>query len=110
MDDYSKGLQTFSHEKHYILCTELKNLYVAVTRARQRLWIFDENTEYIEPIKTYWMHQKLIRVIKRGEEIGAFSSLAKKSSPKEWDLQGKKFMERQQYELVKLLSKYPNVT
>ncbi|CAG8492712.1 7239_t:CDS:10 [Diversispora eburnea] len=103
LSDYSKGIQTFSHEKHYILCSELKNLYVAVTRARQRLWIFDENAEYGESMKKYWVDQKLVQVIRKmirsGEEVGAFSSLAKKSSPQEWDLQGEKFLARRQYEL-----------
>src|SRR2546429_7564173 len=38
-------VQAFSHEKHYILSSELKHLYVAVTRARQHIWICDENPE-----------------------------------------------------------------
>lgn len=97
MNGYSKGLQTFSHEKHYILCPELKNLYVAVTRARRRLWIFDENTEYSEPMREYWVQKGLVN-----EEKSSLSSFAKESSLQEWYLQGKKFFERRQYKLVDL--------
>ncbi|CAI2185426.1 13549_t:CDS:2 [Funneliformis geosporum] len=54
LDDYDGGIQTFSHEKHYILSSELKHLYVAITRVRERLLIFDEDAELSEPIRTYW--------------------------------------------------------
>ncbi|RHZ88684.1 hypothetical protein Glove_21g290 [Diversispora epigaea] len=94
---YPKGIQTFSHEKHYILCSELKNLYVAVTRSRQHLWIFDENSEYSESMQTYWKYNKLVKV-RPSEELYTFSSLAKKSSPHDWCIQGKIFFEQQQYE------------
>ncbi|PKI40627.1 hypothetical protein CRG98_038976 [Punica granatum] len=33
----------FKPARHNILCSELKQLYVAVTRARQRLWICENN-------------------------------------------------------------------
>ncbi|RHZ88681.1 hypothetical protein Glove_21g295 [Diversispora epigaea] len=97
LGDYPKGIQTFSPEKHYILCSELKNLYVAVTRSRQHLWIFDENSDYSEPMQTYWKYNKLVKV-RPSEELYTFSSLAKKSSPHDWCLQGKNFFEQQQYE------------
>ncbi|CAI2183598.1 14619_t:CDS:2, partial [Funneliformis geosporum] len=54
LEDYSKGVRTFSPENHYILSSELKHLYVAITRARERLWIFDEDIKLSEPIRTYW--------------------------------------------------------
>lgn len=50
----SERVPVFSHEKHYILSSELKHLYVAVTRARRNIWICDENTEYSLPIRVYW--------------------------------------------------------
>ncbi|MCL7031200.1 hypothetical protein MKW94_000317 [Papaver nudicaule] len=34
-----KSFPTFCSAKHKILCSELKQLYVALTRARQRLWV-----------------------------------------------------------------------
>ena len=39
-----KSYPNFSDSKHNLLCSELKQLYVAITRTRQRLWIC-ENTE-----------------------------------------------------------------
>ncbi|CAG8456098.1 7109_t:CDS:10 [Funneliformis mosseae] len=47
LDDYSEGIRDFNSDKHYILFSELKHLYVAITRARKRLWIFDKNSEKI---------------------------------------------------------------
>ncbi|RIA95504.1 hypothetical protein C1645_480447 [Glomus cerebriforme] len=100
LDDYSKGIQTFSHEKHYILSSELKYLYVAITRARQHLWIFDENPEFSDPIRIFWDHDGLVKVIQSLEEISALPTLVKKSSSHEWNRKGKMFFERRQYELA----------
>ena len=101
MDDDSKGNQSFSHEKHYILSSELKHLYVAVTRARQHLWIFDEDTELSDPIRQYWEHNDLVKVIQNLEEINTLPTLIKKGSLHEWNRKGKMFFERRQYELVR---------
>ncbi|CAI2170806.1 19767_t:CDS:2, partial [Funneliformis geosporum] len=83
LNDKSEGIQTFSHEKHYILSSELKHLYVAVTRARQHIWICDESAEYSTPIRMYWEHHGLIKVTKDVDEINTFSTLAKKSTSHE---------------------------
>ncbi|RIA97760.1 P-loop containing nucleoside triphosphate hydrolase protein [Glomus cerebriforme] len=45
LSENSDPVPTFSYEKHYILSSELKHLYVAITRARQRIWICEENKE-----------------------------------------------------------------
>ncbi|POG66195.1 hypothetical protein GLOIN_2v1659127 [Rhizophagus irregularis DAOM 181602=DAOM 197198] len=92
----SKGVQTFSHEKHYILSSELKNLYVAVTRARQRLWICDENIEYSKPIREHWKNLGLIKIVQSERKI--VSNLAKKSGSYEWNQRGKNLFEEQRYE------------
>ncbi|CAG8702855.1 14626_t:CDS:2, partial [Acaulospora morrowiae] len=98
--DLENSSGTLDNEKPYILSSELKHLYVAVTRARERLWIFDENSEWIRPILTYWMHHGLVRVISSVEEIATLPTLAKKSSSQEWNRKGKAFFERHQYELA----------
>jgi ATP-dependent exoDNAse (exonuclease V) beta subunit len=108
LDNHSKGIQTFSHEKHYILSSELKHLYVAVTRARQHLWIFDEDPEFSEPIRIFWdrdgwNRDGLIKVIQSLEELSTLPTLVKKSSSHEWNRKGKLFFERRQYELVKII-------
>ncbi|GBC01906.1 hypothetical protein RclHR1_04380007 [Rhizophagus clarus] len=102
LDDHTKGIQTFLHERHYILSSELKHLYVAVTRARQHLWIFDEDPELSEPIRIFWDHDGLIKVIQSLEELNTLPTLVKKSSSHEWNRKGKLFFERRQYELAKL--------
>ncbi|RPB01636.1 P-loop containing nucleoside triphosphate hydrolase protein [Choiromyces venosus 120613-1] len=35
-----------------ILCSELKNLYVGVTRARNRLWILESSTSILDPVQS----------------------------------------------------------
>ncbi|CAG8547507.1 18433_t:CDS:10 [Acaulospora morrowiae] len=100
LSDLENSTETLYDEKPYILSSELKHLYVALTRARERLWIFDENSEWSRPILTYWMHHGLVRVVSSIKEINTLPTLAKKSSSQEWNRQGKKFFERRQYELA----------
>ena len=107
LSDNSKGIRTFSHEKHYILSHELKNLYVAITRARQHIWILDEDAERVRPVQRYWENRNLVKVIQSLDEIGTMSALAKKSTKDEWNEQGKAFFEKQKYDLVKIVSEYP---
>ncbi|CAG8491849.1 5685_t:CDS:10 [Ambispora gerdemannii] len=111
----TENAQTNYHEKYNILSSELKHLYVAVTRARQHILIFDESA-YIEPICRYWEHHGLVKV-NRSEDReekdsfpkddkkssstewkAFFSKIAKKSSLAEWNREGKKFFEMRQYE------------
>ncbi|PKY58174.1 P-loop containing nucleoside triphosphate hydrolase protein [Rhizophagus irregularis] len=96
LNENSKGIQTFSHERHYILSSEFKNLYVAVTRARQRLWICDENIEYSMPIRKYWKRLDIIKT--EQSKGGILSNFAKKSESYEWNQRGKNFFEQRQYE------------
>lgn len=93
-----EGARNFSYENHYILCSELKHLYVAVTRARQHIWIFDENNESSYPIQTYWERQGLVKIVGSKEEISTLPALAKKSTSHEWNKRGKEFFERKQFD------------
>ncbi|CAG8526884.1 15115_t:CDS:10, partial [Dentiscutata heterogama] len=93
-----EGSRNFSHENHYILCSELKHLYVAVTRARQHIWIFDENNEVSYPIRTYWESQGLVKVVRSKEEISTLPTLAKKSNSHAWNKRGKEFFEQKQFD------------
>ncbi|CAG8506159.1 5597_t:CDS:10 [Cetraspora pellucida] len=94
LDKNKVGVPTFSHNKHCILCTELKQLYVAVTRGRRSIWIFDENAKYSEPIRTYWEQKGLIRISNDAKEITLF---AKESSPEEWDEKGNEFLDKKNF-------------
>ncbi|KAI3796860.1 hypothetical protein L1987_39546 [Smallanthus sonchifolius] len=51
----------FDMQKHAVLCSELKQLYVAITRTRQRLWIC-ESTGFSGPIYDYWKKLRLVEV------------------------------------------------
>ncbi len=102
MDDHSRGNQTFSHEEHYILSSELKHLYVAITRTRERLFIFDKDTELSEPIRTYWKRKGLVNETKEYD----FSKFGKDSNQSDLYQDGNMYFERQNYKQVKLLLKY----
>jgi ATP-dependent exoDNAse (exonuclease V) beta subunit len=92
-DDYN--------DDNRILSLELRHFYVAVTRSRERLWIFDENSELNEPIRTYCKLKGLVKVTDKVD----ISEFAKESTPFEWDQDGRMFFEQQNYEEVNLLLK-----
>ncbi|KAH7337987.1 hypothetical protein B0J17DRAFT_706450 [Rhizoctonia solani] len=50
----------FDEIRHAVICTELKNLYVGLTRARNHCWIWDVS-EKAEPMKLFWRQQDLIK-------------------------------------------------
>ncbi|KAF8686413.1 UvrD-like helicase C-terminal domain [Rhizoctonia solani] len=50
----------FDEIRHAVICTELKNLYVGLTRARNHCWIWDVS-EKAEPMKLFWRKQGLIK-------------------------------------------------
>ncbi|CAG8520792.1 11613_t:CDS:10, partial [Gigaspora margarita] len=99
LDKNEKGTPTFSHEKHCTLSSKFKQLYVAVTRARQRICIFDENDEYSDPIRSYWEQKGLIEIIRDKDEIITYvKKIAKKGNVEDWKQQGEEFLEKENYE------------
>ncbi|KAF9608895.1 hypothetical protein IFM89_012063 [Coptis chinensis] len=58
----------FNKDRHSALCNELKELYVAITRTRQRLWVFESISH---PLFDYW---KKLGVVKLGEFDFSFGS------------------------------------
>ncbi|KAH7446733.1 hypothetical protein KP509_01G071000 [Ceratopteris richardii] len=83
-------------EKHSILCSELKHLYTAITRARKQLWIFDSDVEMRKPMLEYWRSLHLITV--EGKPL----NIAKYSTPQEWKQKGIIFFENRLYRESKL--------
>jgi superfamily I DNA/RNA helicase len=83
-ESYSK----FDIHKHYLLCSELKHLYVAVTRARQRLWFYEEDEEICQPMLDYWVHSGLIETKFMDESF--ISTMTSRSTPEEWRKSGVK--------------------
>ena len=58
----TEGIPTFDREKHNPLCSELKNLYTAITRARKTLVFFDEDHVLREPMMRCWQKDGIIEV------------------------------------------------
>ncbi|KAI5837906.1 hypothetical protein DFP73DRAFT_600345 [Morchella snyderi] len=48
------ALADFDEGKHIALCSELKQLYVAITRAQNRLWFFEKDEGNLKPMLNYW--------------------------------------------------------
>ncbi|XP_062112272.1 uncharacterized protein LOC133823483 isoform X1 [Humulus lupulus] len=79
--------------KHRLLCSEIKQLYVAVTRTRQRLWIFEN--ELSHPMCDYWKEQNIVEV--RGLDNCLIKEIQVASSVEEWRSRGMKFFYAQNY-------------
>ncbi|RXW12996.1 hypothetical protein EST38_g12858 [Candolleomyces aberdarensis] len=70
----------FDEERHAGVCSELKFLYVAITRARKNLWIVD-CSDKAEPMKMLWDSKGYIQSCLPG---GSLPQLAVSSTPEEW--------------------------
>lgn len=79
---------SFRQEKHNILCSELKQLYVAITRTRQRLWIYENAEEFSKPVFKYWKEKCLLQVRKLDDSLAQAMQVA--STPEEWKSRGHK--------------------
>ncbi|KIJ45080.1 hypothetical protein M422DRAFT_207261 [Sphaerobolus stellatus SS14] len=83
--DFTQGkVPRFDDARHASLCSELKFLYVGITRARSHVWILD-GSDKSEPIRIYWESQKLIQICRPGDPL---PKLAVKSTPEQWARQG----------------------
>ncbi|KAN0138675.1 hypothetical protein V8E53_003663, partial [Lactarius tabidus] len=71
---------TFDENRHAGVCSELKFLYVAITRARKKLWIVDRS-ETAEPMRIYWFSGDLVQSCAPGADV---PRLAKESAREEW--------------------------
>ncbi|KAJ4456572.1 putative tRNA-splicing endonuclease positive effector [Paratrimastix pyriformis] len=63
----------FDAHRHHRLSSELKFLYVAVTRARSHLWLFDEDPELRRPFMDLMEASKLMNIV---DEIAADGAVA----------------------------------
>ncbi|KAF6740880.1 hypothetical protein DFP72DRAFT_951310 [Ephemerocybe angulata] len=83
----------FDEERHASLCSELKFLYVAITRSRKNLWIVD-SSDKAEPMRLLWESKGLIESCRPG---GYIPRLAVSSSPEEWAATGRALFDKRQY-------------
>lgn len=87
-----QSFPAFDEAKHNVLCSELKQLYVAITRTRQRLWICENKEELSKPMFDYWKLRGLAQMRKLDESLARVMRVA--SSPQEWQERGKKVFKR----------------
>ncbi|PWA59878.1 uvrD-like Helicase, ATP-binding domain, P-loop containing nucleoside triphosphate hydrolase [Artemisia annua] len=83
-----QSFPTFDEVRHSLLCSELKQLYVAITRTRQRLWICENKEELSKPMFDYWKRKGLVQIRKLDDSMAQAMQVA--SSPREWQERGKK--------------------
>ncbi|KAG8743071.1 hypothetical protein FRC10_000453 [Ceratobasidium sp. 414] len=80
------------------LCSELKQLYVAVTRARHRCWLWDSG-EIINLTKAFWLNFELVEVANSLERVAGFA--ASSQDLQEWTRRGQEFFSSGLYALAK---------
>ncbi|XP_010068664.3 uncharacterized protein LOC104453580 [Eucalyptus grandis] len=89
---------SFDDTKHNILCSELKQLYVSITRTRQRLWICENASEFSKPMLDYWKKKCLIQV--RLVDHALAEAMQVRSTPEEWKSQGFKLLREGNYPMA----------
>ncbi|KAJ2932243.1 hypothetical protein H1R20_g4868, partial [Candolleomyces eurysporus] len=83
----------FDEERHAGICSELKFLYVAITRSRKNLWIID-CSDKAEPMKMLWESKGYIDSYVPGSDG---PRLAQSSTPEEWDTTGRTLFTNRRY-------------
>nr|GMC93262.1 uncharacterized protein LOC109161799 isoform X4 [Ipomoea batatas]GME13599.1 uncharacterized protein LOC109161799 isoform X4 [Ipomoea batatas] len=89
---------SFCEARHTILCSELKQLYVAITRTRQRLWICESIEEFSKPMFDYWMKMCLVEVREVDDSLAQAMRLA--STPEQWRSRGINLFWEKNYEMA----------
>ncbi|KAG2034294.1 hypothetical protein BDR03DRAFT_1093813 [Suillus americanus] len=79
--------------RYAAICSELKHLYVGITRARKNVWIFDTSNKS-DAMRIFWKSQNLIRTCARGTDV---SPLAVSSTPEEWASSGRSLFLHKRY-------------
>ena len=94
----------FNKIKYSLLCTELKHLYVCVTRAKKKILFFDTDLPKRKPLEHFWGIHDLIEVSRTLEgSLVSFEGyddlfLNPDTSRKGWKKQGIKLMKYKFYE------------
>ena len=99
--------KTFDFNPYSMLCTELKQLYVAITRPKNRLIIYDDNRQNRKCVEEYWKKLDLVQVISSkdlasnavgNKEVESFKALVVKTNAAEWKKQGVRMFKNKYYE------------
>jgi len=89
----------FNEQAHQILCSELKHLYTAITRARVRVVIYDQDPANRAPL-FYYLEKRHLCDAKSVLGQTSAQGLAVESSAEEWQVQGKNLMQRSMFHLA----------
>lgn len=84
--DPGTSVSSFNEARHNVLCSELKQLYVAITRTRQRLWICENMEDLSKPMFDYWKKKGLVQVKQLDDSLAQAMQVA--SSTQEWKERG----------------------
>ncbi|KAG7450850.1 uncharacterized protein BT62DRAFT_1001665 [Guyanagaster necrorhizus] len=87
----------FDYIRHANICSELKCLYVAITRARENIWIAD-GSETGEPMRIFWNSKNLINNFTPGSDV---PRLASESTPEEWAAEGRELFNAKHFSQAK---------
>ncbi|KAM5566524.1 hypothetical protein ABKV19_014932 [Rosa sericea] len=93
-----KPFPTFDRAKHNFLCSELKQLYVAISRTRKRLWIYEDMEGLCNPMFDYWIKKSLVQV--RQLDDSFVEKMKVSSSAEEWKSRGLKLYHERNYEMA----------
>jgi len=97
----AKRVSSFDPAVHGLLNAWLKALYVSITRARQRVWIFEEGDEG-KPILDLWTSMKIVHPIYSSSEAANVPDIARGfaeiSSAEDFAQQGRDMLLHRKYE------------
>ncbi|GAB1522822.1 hypothetical protein RhiTH_005946 [Rhizoctonia solani] len=79
------------------VCSELKQLYVAVTRARHRCWLWDSGS-ITEMMMSFWQSLGLIKVADSVEDLCLFAESS--GDPRQWAQRGEAFFSNGLYAIA----------
>ncbi|KAH8146891.1 uncharacterized protein LAJ45_08970 [Morchella importuna] len=102
--------EDFNSIKHLAFCSELKQLYVAITRAQYRLWFFESDSASAKDILTLWAPD--VEVVQNNDN-NKHDKLAqlhpgKNANPEIWSRRGYQFIENKNYESALLCFRRAN--
>jgi len=90
----------FNEQAHQILCTELKHLYTAITRARVRVVIYDEDPVNRAPLFYYLEKRGLCESVSVLGQSSSAQGMTVKTSVSEWRAQGNNLLQHKMFHLA----------
>ncbi|KAJ4463101.1 putative lupus brain antigen [Paratrimastix pyriformis] len=90
----------FESHRYHLLCSELKQLYTAVSRARRRVFVFDADVARRRPVLEWWASKGLAQWT--DPKLGTAADVATKSTPDQWRERGLELLSRGFYEQARM--------